>query len=396
MKTVEEARAAMLSGVRALPAETARLDDALGRTLAEAIRARGAQPPFDASAMDGWAVRRADTPGVLLIAGESAAGTGYAKALGAGEAVRTFTGAPVPFGADCIVLQEDARVDEGRVIAPAASAQHIRKRGSDFAEGAVLLEAGTRLDGVALALAAAAGFDPVTVARRPRVVVLATGDELAAPGATLKPDQIFESVSFGVAALARSWGAEATRLAIAGDRVEAIVEAAASAAKAADIVVTIGGASVGAHDLVKPAAKAMGAALTVENVKMRPGKPVWFATSPAACFLGLPGNPASALVCAHLFLRPLLNTMLGGEGIVRFTRARLGGGLRANGAREHYVRARLETDEAGAQRATPFESQDSGRLTVFQSANALIRLPPNAPALEAGALIDVLTLERSA
>jgi molybdopterin molybdotransferase len=393
MKTVDQARAAMVAGVRALPAETALLDDALGRTLAETIRARGAQPPFDASAMDGWAVRRADTPGALRIVGESAAGAAYGATLRAGEAVRIFTGAPVPAGADCVILQEDAQVTEGSVAVSEAGRSNIRERGMDFAAGAALLEAGARLDGVALALAAAAGADPVKVVRRPRVVVLATGDELAAPGGPLGPDQIFESVSFGIVGLARLWGAAAERLVTAGDTVDAITAALAPAMDA-DLIVTIGGASVGDYDLVKPAAKAMGGVLAVENVAMRPGKPVWFATSPGPSFLGLPGNPASALVCAHLFLRPLLDKLLGRAGSVAFTRARLDGALAANGPREHYIRARIEMDEDGRQFARPFESQDSSRLMVFQNANALIRLAAGAPAQESGALVEVLTLER--
>jgi molybdopterin molybdotransferase len=393
MKTVEQARAAMLAGVRVLPAETARLDEALGRTLSEPISARGAQPPFDASAMDGWAVRKADTPGALRIVGESAAGAAYGAALRAGESVRIFTGAPVPTGADSVILQEDAQVTEGYVAAPQAERSNIRARGMDFGAGAVLLQAGARLDGVALALAAAAGVDPVKVVRRPRVVVLATGNELAAPGGPLNADQIFESVSFGIVALARSWGAEAQRLVTAGDKVEAIVAALAPATDA-ELIVTIGGASVGDYDLVKPAAKAMGGELVVEDVAMRPGKPVWFAIGPGPSFLGLPGNPASALACAHLFLRPLLDVMLGRAGTVRFSRARLNGALAANGPREHYVRARIEMDDTGSQMATPFESQDSSRLTVFQNANALIRLAAAAPAQELGALVEVLSLDR--
>lgn len=393
MKTVAEARAAMLANVGVLPTETARLDEALGRTLAEAVRARGAQPPFDASAMDGWAVRAADTPGKLRIVGESAAGAAYAAALNAGEAVRIFTGAPVPANADAVIVQEAAQAEAGFVTAPRVNGANIRPRGMDFGAGATLLQAGAHLDGVALALAAAAGVDPLPVVRRPRVFVLATGDELVAPGTALGADQIFESVSFGIVALARSWGAEPQRLVTAGDQVEAIVAALAPAAEA-DLIVMIGGASVGDYDLVKPAAKAMGGVLVVENVAMRPGKPLWFAKGEGPSFLGLPGNPASALVCAHLFLRPLLERALGRKGEVQFSRARLTGALAPNGQREHYIRALVHMDEGGAQMATPFESQDSSRLTVFQNANALIRLPIGAPAQGAGVLVDVLPLQR--
>ena len=393
MKTVEQARAAMLACAAPLPSETAALDDALGRTLAEDIVALGAQPPFDASAMDGWAVRSADAPGTLKIVGESAAGAGYAHKLHAGEAVRIFTGAPIPAGADAVIIQEVATAEGESLRVPAVDHTNIRVKGLDFAVGDVLLTKGALLDGVALALAAAAGADPVHVARRPRVAVLATGDELAIPGGPLAPDQIFESVSYGVAALARSWGATAIRLTAAIDTVEATVAALRRAANA-DIVVTIGGASVGDYDLVKPAARSMGAELPVENVAVRPGKPVWFAHGAGPLMLGLPGNPASALVCANLFLRPLLARLQGGEAPTRFVRAKLTAPLPANGPREHYIRALLSSDDEGQATVAPFESQDSARLVVFQNANALVRLPAKSPAIEAGAIVDVFPLSR--
>jgi molybdopterin molybdotransferase len=258
----------------------------------------------------------------------------------------------------------------------------------------VLLAKGARLDGVALALAAAAGIDPIAVARRPRVAILATGDELAKPGAALGVDQIFESVSFGIAALVQSWGGEARRVSASADDLETTTRALESAGENADLIVTIGGASVGDYDLVKPAAKARGAALLVENVAVRPGKPVWFARAGALCFLGLPGNPASALVCAHLFLRPLLERWAGRAGAVEIVRARLAAPLPTNGPREHYIRARLTFDEEARLSVTPFESQDSARLTVFQRANALIRMAPRAAAAQIGAIVDVVLVER--
>jgi molybdopterin molybdotransferase len=393
LASVEQARAAMLAQIAPLQSERVPLDAALGRTLAENIVARGSQPPFDASAMDGWAVRAVDAPGLLRVVGESAAGKAYPNALGPGQAVRIFTGAPVPADADAVILQEDATHEGDRVRVPAVENTNIRPKGMDFAAGETLLAQGTRLDGVALALAAAAGVDPIAVARRPRVTVLATGDELAAPGGPIAPDQIFESVSFGIVALARSWGADAQRLAAAGDTQEALIAALRRGAES-DVVITIGGASVGDYDLVKPAAKTLGAELIVESVAVRPGKPVWFARGKGACYFGLPGNPASALVCAHLFLRPILAALQGGDAVMHFARARLASPLPKNGGREHYIRSHVSSDAQGQAIVTPHESQDSARLVVFQNANALLRLAPNAAALEAGALVEVLPLNR--
>jgi molybdopterin molybdotransferase len=344
--------------------------------------------------MDGWAVRRADTPGRLRRVGESAAGSAYAGVLGAGEAVRIFTGAPVPAGADAIVIQENAKIEGDFVTVEEARADDIRKRGLDFAVGDILLSKGARLDGVALSLAAAAGIDPVSVSRRARVAILATGDELVTPGLPLGPDQIFESVSFGIAGLVRGWGAAAVRLKAASDNLDALTERMRGAAEASDVIVTIGGASVGDYDLVKPAAAALGAELLVDKVNVRPGKPVWFARAGETLLLGLPGNPASALACAHLFLRPLLARLTGADEAVGAMRAKLAAPLPKNASREHYLRARLSVDEQGAAVVTAFESQDSSRLTVFQHADALIRLPANAPATPAGALVDVVKLDR--
>jgi molybdopterin molybdotransferase len=394
MKSVEEARAAMLASAHALPQEMVDLDEALGRTLAADIVARGAQPPFDASAMDGWALRRADAPGALRIIGESAAGKGFPGVVDKGEAVRIFTGAPVPKGADVVIIQEDAEREGELVRVGAPDGGNIRKRGLDFEAGAKLLAMGTRLDGVAIALAAAAGHDPLPVFKRPRVAILATGDELARPGGKLGPDQIFESVSFGVAALVQSWGAEVKRVAAARDKLETLVSALKQCAANADIVVTIGGASVGDHDLVKPAARQLDANFIFENVAVRPGKPTWFAANDDVMLVGLPGNPASALVCAHLFLRPLLQRMQGGTGDVWLGRAAVGRALPANGNREHYIRASLGVNEDGQRVVEPWELQDSSLLSVFDRADALIRLPPNAPAYESGAIVDVLRLDR--
>ncbi|MFT4250910.1 MAG: molybdopterin molybdotransferase MoeA, partial [Caulobacter sp.] len=336
--TVEEARGRMLDGAARLDVESVALSDAIGRALAREIVADRHQPPFDASAMDGWAIRRADYGVVqdFAIVGESAAGRAYPGVLEAGQAVRIFTGAPLPSGADLVLIQEEATRD-GDVVRFAAVEDpkaNVRPAGGDFRAGDRLLEAGVRIDPWRLSLAAAAGRDRLEVARRPKVAILATGDELVAPGGAPAPDQIFESGSFSLAALITAWGGEAVKLAPAADSVDAIAEAVRDAA--VDLVVTIGGASVGDYDLVKPAMARLGLSLRVQTIAVRPGKPTWFGTlADGRRVLGLPGNPASALVCAELFLRPLLAALAGADAALPFTAARLAAPLPANGPREH-------------------------------------------------------------
>lgn len=391
---VSDARARILATVSQVPAEEAPLCAALGRVLAADIRAGRAQPPFDASAMDGWAVRAADTPGRLKIVGESAAGHGYAGALAAGEAVRIFTGAAVPWGADWIVIQEDAQRDGDHVIAPAAALpNHIRAAGMDFSAGERLLERGVRLDPWRLALAAAAGHGIVSVSRRPQVVILSTGEEVVPPGASPGPFQIFDSGSTALQALATTWGAEVSLLAGVGDDAEATANAVARGG--GDLVVTLGGASVGDHDIVKPALGRLGLELRVESVAVRPGKPTWFGVlGDGRKVLGLPGNPASALVCAELFLKPLLLAMQGADPALPMEAAVLDAALRANGAREHWMRARLSRRADGRLSAAPFPDQDSSLVSVFAEADALIRRAAGAPALGRGEIVETLRLAR--
>lgn len=389
--SVEDARARMLARATALPSDIVPLAQADGRVLAEPVAAIRDQPPFDASAMDGWALRRADVgeATTLHIVGESAAGRGHETPLEPGEAVRIFTGAPLPAGADLVVIQEEA-TREGDVVrlGPVAGGSHIRPRGGDFKAGAVLLEAGLRLDPWRLSLAAAAGRARLGVARRPRVAVLATGEELAAPGSAAGPFQIYESGSVGLLAMLARWGAASTRLAPTGDDAAAI--AAAVRDVDADIIVTVGGASVGDYDLVKPALATLGLELDVETVNVRPGKPTWFGRlGDGRLVLGLPGNPASAFVCAELFLRPLVLALQGATTPHRMTTARLATPLPANGPREHWMRARLGPDGV-----TPFPDQDSSLVTVFAAADALLRRLPGAEAAAAGDEVDVLMLER--
>lgn len=395
--TVEDARARILAGAARLGVETVALEQSLGRVLAEPIIATRPQPPFDASAMDGWAIRRADyAPGkAFAIAGESAAGKAYPRAVQAGEAVRIFTGAPVPEGADLVIIQEEAVRDGGAVRFEAGETPkaNIRAAGGDFRSGDTLLAEGVVIDPWRLSLVASAGLARVPVARRPRVAILATGDELVPPGAAPRPDQIFESGSFSLAALIGAWGGEAFRLSAQADDAAAI--AAAAAPIEADLIVTIGGASVGDHDLVKPALKTLGLELVVETVAVRPGKPTWSGTlADGRRVLGLPGNPASALVCAELFLRPLLAALTGADSEIRLTPARLVAPLAATGPREHWMRARLAVDAEGRLTANAFPDQDSSLIGVFSQADALLRRRPGAPAAQAGDTAEVLPLRR--
>ena len=392
--SVEDARARMLAGVSPLPAERVLLSQTLGRVLAEDILAARDQPPFAASAMDGWAVRAADGAGPRRIVGESAAGHGYAGTVGAGEAVRIFTGAPVPSGADHVVIQEDATREGLSVTIPAIThPRHVRPAGQDFHAGARLLRAGARLDPWRLSLAAAAGRATLSLAPRPKVAILSTGEEVVEPGGAPGPFQIFNSGTTALCALVRSWGGEAMALRPVGDDLAAT--AGAVEGVTCDLLVTLGGASVGDHDLVKPALATLGLRLVVESVNVRPGKPTWFGTlGDGRPVLGLPGNPASALVCAELFLGPLIRALQGADPALTMIQARSLHPLTANGPREHWMRARLCQGVDATLTAESFADQDSSLVTVFAEADALIRRPTDAPALAAGDLVEILRLGR--
>lgn len=393
LPTVEAALDQMLAQVRPVETEDLPLARADGRWLAAALTAGRDQPPFDASAMDGWAVCGADVQdgATLRIVGESVAGRGLDRAIEAGETARIFTGAPLPPGADRVVIQEEVerRGDVAIFAAPTSASRNIRRRGCDFRIGETLLAAGTLINPWRLALAASAGAGTLRCARRPRVAILATGDELVEPGQAAGPDQIYNSAAPALAAFVVRHGGEAELLASSSDDQAAIASVVAGAAF--DLLVTIGGASVGDHDLVKPALRDLGAVLHVEGVAMRPGKPVWFATLPdGRTVLGLPGNPASALVCAELFLAPILTRQQGGTVEDRFEAAVLDGGLPANGPRDHYIRAHAAPGGYGVRRVTPFANQDSSLVTVMAAANALIRRLPRAPAVADGETVSVL------
>lgn len=393
MITVSEARAIILENAKPSAGEQVTLADALGRTLRETIVASRAQPPFDASAMDGYAVRSSDTPGVLRIIGEAGAGRGLGRALERGEAARIFTGAALPAGADSVLIQEDAERAGDAVTVPQVSAGlHVRRAGVDFEAGATLLDSGQVLTGAAIALAAAAGRAILRVGRRPRIDILSGGNEIISPGSTPSPDQIFDSVSYGVAALAETWGARArSGSPFLDDRAE-IARCVEEVLTSADVVVVIGGASVGDHDHARPALRAIGAEILFEKVSLRPGKPTWFARRDDKLILGLPGNPASAFVCARLFLRPLIEHLLGRDPATTSgtQHVRLRAALAANGARETYLRALVQADDGGQIWAQCFANQDSSLIGVAKSANALVLRPPGADAVCVGGLVEIV------
>ena len=395
---VDEALRRILAGASKLETEAAFLGEAGGRVLAADLHAKRQQPPFAASAMDGYALRAADVanvPATLKLIGQSAAGHAFSGVVSAGEAVRIFTGAPVPEGADSVVIQENAvaRDQTVEIVETIALGRNIRKAGLDFSQGDALLQAGRVLDPAALSLAASADHPTVQVVRRPRVAILATGDELVSPGEPCRPDQIIASNSFGLAEIVRQAGGVAIDLGIAEDRMEALDKALdrAIAAKA-DILVTLGGASVGDHDLVQPALAARGMELDFWKIALRPGKPLMFGHLDRMKILGLPGNPVSSLICAHVFLTPLIHALTGRSHEPNLRVAKLGSDMAMNDQRQDYVRARVVIGADGQLTATPFALQDSSMLKFLADANGLIIRQPHASAVKAGTDCTVLML----
>ncbi len=396
---VAKALTQLLASAQTLDAESVAIGDAAGRVLAKPVTARRTQPPFPASAMDGYAVRAADlspsTPTRLRVIGEAPAGHGFEGSVSPGQTVRIFTGAPVPEGADAILIQENAkRVDEEwmTTTSSVAPGRFVRSAGLDFKTGETLLEAGRALDAAALSLAAAANHGEVSVVRRPRVAILATGDELVPPGATPGPDQIIASNSFGVAAIAADAGAICDDLGIAPDDRSAISAAIGDALDLkADVIVTLGGASVGDHDLVRDVLEQEGMTLDFWKIAMRPGKPLMVGHLGGTHVLGLPGNPVSSIVCTHLFLVPLLAKLGGLPHHADIREAQLTAPMGANDEREDYVRARITSGPNGL-KAHPFGKQDSSMLKVLAASNGLIVRPIGAKAANRGDTCRVLML----
>ena len=390
---VDEAiRRLLEAAVPVAESETLPLAECDGRVLSTDLAARLTQPPFDASAMDGYALRSADAADI-----GSAAGHAFTGTVGEGQAVRIFTGAPVPQGADTILIQEDAEVLGGGKIRTAfdvTAGRHIRPRGQDFTEGEAALKTGRELGFTDLTLAAAMNHAALTVYRRPRIAILATGDELLPPGSAPQPAQIIASNTFGVAALARQAGAEVIDLGIVADD-DRLIRAAIGKAVAAnvDVLVTLGGASVGDHDLVQAALKAEGMQLDFWRIAMRPGKPLMVGAIGSMQVLGLPGNPVASLVCGLLFLEPLIRSIARRAPRQRAATARTATPLKANDHRQDYLRARFSTDENGLLVAEAHTKQDSSMMKILAHSDGLLVRPPNAPAAAAGTECPVIRLK---
>ncbi|MBV1694802.1 MAG: molybdopterin molybdotransferase MoeA [Hyphomicrobiales bacterium] len=396
--TVADALARVLDGVRRIDEiEIVPIEAADGRVLAAPLAARLTQPPFDASAMDGYAVRAADVarlPARLAVIGEAAAGHAFTGVLGPGQAVRIFTGAPLPAGADAVVIQENTRRDGDMVEVSLGTPDrdHVRPHGGDFRSGAELLPQGRRLTARDVTLAAAMGHPSVPAVRRPRVAIVATGDELVPPGVEPRADQIVCSNPYGVAAMVRAAGGEPVLLGIAADT-RAALEAKIDLARSADVIVTIGGASVGDHDLVGPVLAARGMEPGFWKIAMRPGKPLLFGRLGQSRVLGLPGNPVSSLITTRLFVVPLVSALLGMPAAHLAPRQAIAAvALEANGIREHYMRATLSQTPDGPA-VTPVASQDSSLIALLAAADCLIVRPIGAPAIAAGERVPILPLD---
>lgn len=397
MISVEEARGRILEAMRPTPPEVVALADAWNRVTTEGVVARLTQPPLDVSAMDGYALRAADgvLNSALTVIGAAPAGHPFGGAVGPGQAVRLFTGSVVPDGADSILLQEDAARDGDsvRVSEAVVPGRHIRRKGQDFAVGDVVIPAGRRVTARDIGLAAAANYPWLSVHRRPRIAILATGDEIAMPGEPIPPGGIVSSNSHALAALVRAAGGEPLILPVAGDERSAI-GAVADSLMGMDILVTTGGASVGDHDLVMAALKARGMTVDFWQIAMRPGKPLLFGELGATPVLGLPGNPVSAIVCAILFLLPALARLSGLPAAPPpASTAILGAPVKQNDRRADHLRATVSTDSAGRTVVTPFALQDSSMLRRLALADALLLRAPHAPALPEGAEVSIIRLD---
>jgi len=396
--SVDDALEKILSKVRRLSAEDISISDARNRILAIDIASSVTQPPRAVSAMDGYAVSVNDlatTPTSLTQIGVSAAGQGFSSKIETGQTVRIFTGAPVPEGANAIVIQEAVEISGDQVIVsdPVPTGKYIRPAGLDFKKGDVLLTAGTQLNYRNLALAAAMNLPWLKVIRKPRIAILSTGNELVLPGEPRGPDQIISSNSIGLAGMVAANGGLPINLGIAKDNPEAIKDIISNIS-GIDMLVTIGGASVGEYDLIKPVLGEEGLNIIFSRVAMRPGKPLIFGILSGFPMLGLPGNPVSAGITATLFLKPAMDKMLGAEATSHVTEtATLGRDLDPNDKRQDYLRASVSIGKMGETIATPFSKQDSSMLATFAKAQCLVIRPPFAPALAAGQPVEIIRLD---
>jgi len=395
MLSVDQAIAVILEGASALGAEAVPLTDCPRRIAAEDIAARMTQPPFAASAMDGYAVRFIDANlgSKLEVIGEAPAGEPFVGKVGAGEAVRIFTGGVVPEGADHVVIQEDVTQDGDRITIneDQKHPRNIRAAGVDFNAGDILVRAGEVLHGIHGSILAAANIADVPVMRQPKVALFSNGDELVEPGTVLKPGQIVNSNHYALSEMVRAWGGDPIYLGCAADTKKAIGKMF-ERAKGADIIIPVGGASVGDYDYVKPAFRAEGGEITFEKVAVRPGKPTWFGKLNDARIIGLPGNPASALVTAALFAQPLVRCLAGKKSAdISYESAVLTEPLKSNGKREAYLRG-VTAASAKGETVAPVPNQDSSLLLPFAHANVLIRRPVDAPSLDVGAKVEIVRL----
>lgn len=394
--SVEEALLRVLDGVSPVAAEEVPIDAAHGRILAATLASRRTQPPADLSVMDGYAMQAGDIaalPARLRLIGESAAGRPFGGNLKAGETVRIFTGAIMPPGSDQVVPQENvSREGEDVTVHSAPKSKFVRKQGFDFKAGQVMLESGRRLNARDIGLAAAMDHARVQVARRPRVAIIATGDELVEPGGGDAPDKIVASNPLALSALIRQEGGEPVPLGIFPDKLDAIGGAIRSARNLdIDVLITIGGASVGDHDLVAPALKQEGFTLSFHRMAMRPGRPMMLGLAEGLRVIGLPGNPVSSFVCSFLFLVPLLRKLQGrSDTFPQIEPAILGRAADANDQRQDFLRAKFSRSGDGRLVATAFKLQDSSMQAVLHAADGLIVRPPHAPAAPEGAPCDVL------
>ena len=395
--SLDQARALLLGDVAPVNAETLPIAECGGRTLAAGVVAARDQPPDPVSAMDGYAVRVEDAGAGarLRVIGDAPAGAPFGGSVAPGTAVRIATGGVVPQGAGRIVIQEIVRRDGGEIVIIEAPgpAHYVRPAGCDFAAGQELLRTGDVLTPARLGLAAAANFGALQVRRRSRVAIFASGDELREPGSALAPGVIVNSAAYALAELVTAWGGLPIRHAILSDDRDRCAAQIKGAGLDADIILPLGGASVGERDVLKPVLLGFGARMIFERIAVQPGKPCWHARFPdGRLVLGLPGNPASAFVCAHLLLKPLMLALLGRAAPDRLVPATLTRDMPEGADREVYWRARLDVDGTGRLEVIPDERQDSSLQTPLASANALIRRLPNAPAASAGDLADVLII----